>query len=119
MAEPAPASSSDTWEQATADDVVEPAQAGTVDVVFTFPADVEATSVALSGEFNDWSEDDILLSRDTDGTWRTTVALMPGRYRYRFLIDRNRWENARQADDYVPNPYGELDSVVIVGPPES
>jgi hypothetical protein len=94
--------------------IAEQARAGTVDVVFTLPADVEAFSVALCGEFNGWAEDDILLSRDAYGTWCTTVALMPGRYRYRFLIDGKRWENARQADDYVPNPFGELDSVVIV-----
>jgi hypothetical protein len=94
----------------------EQTQADTVDVVFTFPADVEATTVALCGEFNDWSEDDIYLSRDADGTWRTTVALEPGRsYRYRFLLDGERWENARQADEYVPNPFGTVDSVVIVG----
>lgn len=96
--------------------IAEQAQAGTVDVVFTLPADVEAFSVALCGEFNSWAEGDILLSRDAYGTWCTTVALMPGRYRYRFLIDGKRWENARQADDYVPNPFGELDSVVIVSP---
>lgn len=141
--EPVTATGTDTWEQATADepDTAEQAQAdepdaaiqtqadepgtaeqtpaGTVDVAFTLPADVEAISVALCGEFNGWSEDDILLSRDTDGTWQTTVALAPGSYRYRFLIDGKRWENARQADDYVPNPFGELDSVVIVSSPKS
>lgn len=120
----ATATGTDTWEQATAEEPdlakptephpAEPAPIGTVDVTFTLPADIEAVSVALCGEFNGWSEDDILLSRDADGPWRTTVPLVPGRYRYRFLIDGTRWENARYADDYVPNPFGELDSVVIV-----
>ena len=108
----------DAAEQAQPDepDPAEQALVVTVGVVFALPADIEATSVALCGEFNDWSEDDIFLSRDTDGTWRTIVALEPGRsYRYRFLIDGERWENARQADDYVPNPFGTVDSVVIVG----
>jgi hypothetical protein len=97
-------------------DTAEQVEAGTVDVVFVLPADVEATTVALCGEFNDWAEDDIYLSRDIDGTWQTTVALDPGRsYRYRFLLDGERWENASEADEYVPNPFGTVDSVVIVG----
>lgn len=117
--EPEPASGSDTWEQATADEpgMADQAQADIVDVAFTLPADVEATSVVLSGEFNDWSTAGFPLSHDADGTWRVTVPLEPGRsYRYRFLIDGERWENAQDADDYVPNPFGTVDSVVIVGP---
>jgi Glycogen recognition site of AMP-activated protein kinase len=94
-----------------------PATASTVDVTFTLPAEVQAESVALCGDFNQWSPDDIHLERDRDGTWRTTVALEPGRtYRYRYLLDGERWENAPQADGYVPNPYGSVDSVVIVEP---
>jgi 1,4-alpha-glucan branching enzyme len=86
-----------------------------VKVVFTLPAEVEANHVALCGEFNNWSADDIELSRDDDGTWRTTVSLEPGRaYRYRYLLDGQRWENAWEADSYLPNPYGEDDSVVVV-----
>lgn len=97
-------------------DTAEQVEAGTVDVVFVLPADVEATTVALCGEFNDWAENDIYLSRDIDGTWQTTIALDPGRsYRYRFLLDGERWENASEADEYVPNPFGTVDSVVIVG----
>lgn len=87
----------------------------TVEVTFTLPAEVRAETVALCGEFNDWSADDTRLDRDPDGTWRTTVALQPGRsYRYRYLLDGQRWENARQADQYAPNPYGSVDSVIFV-----
>jgi len=48
--------------------------------------------------------------------WLATVALEPGRsYRYRYLLDGQRWENDRQADRYVPNALGSIDSVVVVG----
>jgi Carbohydrate-binding module 48 (Isoamylase N-terminal domain) len=88
---------------------------GTVDVVFTLPADVGADRVALCGDFNDWSPDAIGCARATDGTWQVTVALEPGRsYRYRYLLDGERWENGGQADRYEPNPYGGVDSVVVV-----
>ena len=92
-------------------------KARTVKVTFTLPADVQAESVALCGDFNDWSAENIKLARDGDGdgSWRVTVALQPGHsYRYRYLVDGERWENAWHADRYVPNPYGGDDSVILV-----
>jgi len=91
------------------------AMASTVDVRFTLPAEVQAGTVALCGEFNNWSAEDIRLERGGDGSWQATVALEPGRsYRYRYLLDGERWENAWHADRYVPNSYGSTDSVVNV-----
>jgi 1,4-alpha-glucan branching enzyme len=91
------------------------AKVKTVDVRFTLPADVQADKVALCGEFNEWSADNINLERDGDGSWIITVALKPGRsYRFRYLLDGERWENAWQADGYLPNPYGSHDSVILV-----
>jgi hypothetical protein len=89
-------------------------KAGTVDVRFTLPAEVQADTVALCGEFNNWSTKDIQLERGGDGSWQATVALKPGRsYRYRYLLDGERWESG-QADHYAPNAYGGTDSVVVV-----
>ena len=89
--------------------------ASTIDVRFTLPAEVQAGTVALCGEFNNWSAEETRLERGGDGSWQATVALEPGRsYRYRYLLDGERWENAWHADRYVPNPYGGTDSVVIV-----
>ena len=90
-------------------------RASKVEIIFTLPGEVQASSVALCGEFNGWSAHDIRLERGGDGCWRAGVALEPGRsYRYRYLLDGERWENAWQADRYVPNPYGSTDSVVVV-----
>jgi len=86
----------------------------TVKVAFTLPAEVDANQVALCAEFNDWSPA-TRLTRSGDGSWQTTVALAPGAYRYRYLIDNTRWENGWDADDYVPNPYGSDDSIIVVG----
>ena len=71
--------------------------------------------MALCGEFNQWSAENIRLERGSDGCWRATVALEPGHsYRYRYLLDGERWENAWQADRYVPSSYGGHDSVILV-----
>ena len=88
----------------------------TVDVTFTLPAEVQAGTVALCGEFNDWSAGDTRLERGSDGSWQATIALEPGRsYRYRYLLDGQRWENDEQADRQVPNALGSIDSVIVVG----
>jgi Glycogen recognition site of AMP-activated protein kinase len=97
----------------------EPATVGTVDVTFTLPGEVGAGDVALCGDFNNWTAGNIALNRGGDGSWQTTVPLEPGHsYRYRYLLDGERWENAWQADRYEPNPFGSTNSVVIVGSPE-
>jgi 1,4-alpha-glucan branching enzyme len=89
----------------------------TAKVVFELPAAVHAEKVALCGEFNDWSTDTILLERDEAGCWHATVPLELGHsYRYRYLIDDEKWENGWHADAYVPNDHGSEDSVVVVAP---
>ena len=91
----------------------------TVPVTFTLPAEVGAGDVALCGDFNNWDTGPIPLIRDTDGPWQVTVPLTPGNsYRYRYLLDGERWENAWDADRYEPNPYGSDNSVVMVDWPE-
>jgi hypothetical protein len=53
------------------------------------------------------------MRRDADGGFSVTVELEVGRaYRFRYLLDGVRWENDWAADAYVPNSYGEDDSVV-------
>jgi hypothetical protein len=100
---------------AASDPAAGPAARSPVVVIFTLSAAVQAESVALCGDFNDWSADAAPLELGSDGYWRVAVALQPGRsYRYRYLINSERWENARDADAYVPNPYGGTDSVVVV-----
>jgi 1,4-alpha-glucan branching enzyme len=84
-------------------------------VTFSLPAEVEAETVALCGDFNDWAPDSIQLKRDANGRWTTDVDLEAGRsYRYRFLLDGERWENDWTALAYEPNEYGGDDSVVMV-----
>ena len=56
--------------------------------------------VSLVGDFNDWSQEAAPL-RQGDGEWFVTLRLRPGRYRYSFLVDGQRWvaDQAIPADD--------------------
>lgn len=48
----------------------------------------KATSVFVAGSFNDWRPDVTALHLDkSDGQWSGTLALPPGRYEYKFVID--------------------------------
>ena len=46
-------------------------------------------------------------------SWTCTLVVRVGRrYRFRYLLDGERWENDWEADDYADNDYGGQDSVV-------
>src|SRR5881227_1199628 len=86
---------------------------GRVLVTFEVDAAVHAERANLCGDFNDWSTDEHPMRRRDDGGFTLELELDPGRvYRFRYLLDGERWENDWAADDYVPNEYGGDDSVV-------
>ena len=82
-------------------------------VVLELPREAGATSVAVAGEFNDWSVRTHEMRRRDDGSFAITLELQPGRtYCYRYWVDGERWENDWSADAYVPNEYGGDNSMI-------
>jgi hypothetical protein len=87
---------------------------GTVAVTFRIPADAGAATAALLGDFSDWAP--MPMTPTDDGGHVLKVDLPAGvSYRFRYLLDGERWANDWQADDYVANNYGSDDSVVVIG----
>jgi chromosome partitioning protein len=77
-----------------------------------------ARNVAIAGDFNNWTPTRMTEDRqpgktEGDETFRALVALKPGRYRYRLVVD-GRWQSDPHNVHAEPNPFGELDSVVEV-----
>ena len=83
-----------------------------VKVAFALP-EPDAKQVSLSGEFNGWSPNATPMKRHEDGCWETTVALAPGRYQYKFVVD-GQWIPDPLARENVWNQHGTLNSVVEV-----
>jgi 1,4-alpha-glucan branching enzyme len=84
-------------------------------VTFDLPSEVHANHASLCGDFNHWSSATNPMSPRKDGRFSTTVSLDAGQtYRFRYLLDGERWENDWAADGYVPNTFGSEDSVVKV-----
>ena len=90
---------------------------GAVIVRFRLPHAVEAEKVSVVGDFNDWSYDADLMDRDEEGFVLERPLLRGRSYRYRFLLDGERWENDWAADAYVPNEFGGDDSVLDLTEP--
>jgi hypothetical protein len=86
-------------------------------VTFRLPAAAApaAKKVTLAGDFNGWNREATSLKKQENGDFVVTLDLQAGReYRFRYLIDGQRWENDWRADKYVRSPYGGDDSVVVV-----
>jgi Glycogen recognition site of AMP-activated protein kinase len=73
----------------------------------------DAANVYLAGEFNSWSETDTPMTKQPNGEWTASVALAPGSYQYKFIVD-GTWtpdpDNPNQTDD----GYGGSNSVIQV-----
>ena len=86
-------------------------------VTFRFPKEAapEAKKITIVGDFNGWDKNRILMKKIESGDFTVTIELKTGReYRFKYLIDGNRWENDWSADKYIPSPHGYDDSVVVV-----
>jgi len=85
-------------------------------ITFELPPSTGAARACLCGDFNDWSPDAHPMQRTPDGGFRVCVPPAVGRrWRFRYLLDGDRWENDWGADDYEPNAFGGQDSVVDLG----
>lgn len=69
-----------------------------------------ATSVALSGDFNNWDSKGLALKKKRDGSWSIELSLKPGRYEYKFIVD-GEWKLDPENKLRSPNPFGTENSV--------
>ncbi|MCG8457961.1 MAG: isoamylase early set domain-containing protein [Holophagales bacterium] len=84
-------------------------------VTFKLPADLGAEEAAVLGEWNSWSADTHPMVKRKDGSLSTTISLEAGQeYRFRYLLDGERWQNDDEADSFVYNRFGSRDCVITV-----
>lgn len=70
-------------------------------------------SVTLVGDFTDWRQDRVKVERSSTGVWQATVKLMPGRYRFAWVVDHDQWRADAHAAA-VPDDFGRPTSVLTV-----
>ncbi len=71
-----------------------------------------AQRVQLAGDFNDWKPEGNEMEF-SNGVWRKMLALTPGRYRYRYVVD-GRWQSDPMNSSVELSPYGDYDSVFVL-----
>ena len=86
--------------------------AGPQKITFAYFAP-EAGSVLVAGDFTKWEAEPIRLVKEKSGNWKTTVALKPGKYQYRLLVD-GQWQNDPGCPDVHPNEFGSANCVLSV-----
>ena len=82
-------------------------------VLFILRDHPNAKTVALAGTFNDWNTQSTpMIQKGAD--WSVSINLAPGTYRYKFVVDKERWtvdpENSQTEDD----GNGHFNSVMVV-----
>jgi Glycogen recognition site of AMP-activated protein kinase len=85
-------------------------------IVFELDAP-NARSVQVLGDFNQWSRRGNAMQRGTDGRWRTTALLTPGRYIYAYLVDGQRFRSDPTRDAVEDHDFGVTGSELVVGDP--
>jgi 1,4-alpha-glucan branching enzyme len=66
-----------------------------------------ASQVSLSGSFNHWAHDVLLMKPDPDGVWKIEIPMLPeGKYQYKFIVDDKMWT------EDIDNPYREPDGLI-------
>ena len=82
-------------------------------VLFTLD-EQQATSVAVTGEFTNWSREGIPMETDLkDNLWKVVLDIKPGEYEYRFIVD-GVWIRDPNNVDYTRNEFGQENSLLIV-----
>jgi 1,4-alpha-glucan branching enzyme len=92
---------------------------GHVRVVFELPSSVWADRISLTGDFNNWRENDIVLQQTRSGVWQAAVDFPLGaRYQFRYVVD-GQWRTDSHADGMSDNSYGSQNSLIIANLPEN
>jgi len=83
---------------------------GGVRFVADFP---RAKTVRITGSFCAWSAKGLPLTQREDGTWECQLALEPGSYEYRFIVD-GAWLPDPHNPQTTPNEFGGANSLCVV-----
>jgi len=79
-------------------------------VTFSFES-VDAKEVILMGDFNNWNAKKHPMKSNGNGMWKKSLVIPPGRYEYKFLVDR-QWKEDPHNDQTCLNCFGTCNNVI-------
>jgi 1,4-alpha-glucan branching enzyme len=72
------------------------------------------SKVSVAGTFNNWDPAKNPMKDNPDsGHFKTVIAIPPGKYEYKFIINGS-WCVDPNCADRIPNGYGSMNSVICV-----
>ena len=74
---------------------------------------LQAKKVSVAGSFNNWDANSFSAKKDRKGNWSVKVALNPGRYEYKFVVDGS-WITDPHCRENVYNNLGSANSVLVI-----
>ncbi|MBI1368634.1 MAG: hypothetical protein GC162_08255 [Planctomycetes bacterium] len=74
-----------------------------------------AKRVVMAGDYNDWSIHHLSMEADGKGWWRAELALPPGEYRFKYLVDGKLWEADYATHAVEDDCHGGWNSVIRIG----
>lgn len=81
-------------------------------VTFFLPDYAGAKKVLISGNFNNWSTSESVMSK-TDSGWIFQTELQPGKHRYKYIID-GKWKTDPNNKIKEDDGYGNINSIAYV-----
>jgi hypothetical protein len=81
--------------------------------LFKLKGKLKAKRVILTGSFNHWNEQAIIMNKSDTG-WETRMDLPPGIYEYKYIID-GEWTHDKSNPLQVLNEHYTLNSILLVG----
>jgi diguanylate cyclase (GGDEF)-like protein len=83
-------------------------------VAITYKPSREISKVALVGNFNNWDKDIDHMDRQRDGTFKAVLALSPGVYHYKFVLNDLEWVLDPLCPEKASDAFGGENSVLQV-----
>ncbi len=80
---------------------------------FVFHPDGKADAVFVAGSFNGWNREATPLQADANGVFRAALALKPGSYGYKFLVD-GEWTPDQRNPRQEPDGFGGMNSLLTI-----
>nr|MBC8479389.1 hypothetical protein [FCB group bacterium] len=83
-------------------------------IEFKYPDRKGVKAVHLMGNFNDWSRTGLPCKKGRDGNWQIEKFLKPGKWEYKFVVDRAEILDPFNPDS-LPNGLGGFNSILKIG----
>ncbi|HEV8287204.1 MAG TPA: S8 family serine peptidase [Chitinophagaceae bacterium] len=76
-----------------------------------------ASQISLSGSFNHWAQDELLMEPGKNGLWQLEIPILTaGRYHYKFFVDNKTWIEDFDNPYREPDGFNGFNSILIIEP---